>query len=226
MAGVNFKICGNKPPFNVELRKDSPTGILVNTMSVSTSGTCQTFTSLDYDTNYFLIANDSVSNSTSSGFTSCSEPPPPDIFLRTIETFNEPKSPEEMSIDYCTVCGTINYTPEMSSGQTYSLDLTYNQEITCTSNVIGSLSTVKIWTGTTEVFSNTISESGATSGVYSIYGITMDTPIYFETYSCSCADTTIEPSIFVSGTSTSSLRLSGIDDPINANFYIGTPDSK
>jgi len=224
MAGVNFKICGDRPPFCVELRKDSPTGLLIDSMSVANSGTCETFTSLDYNTCYYLVAEDDILNATSNSFVSCDVPVIPDINLTMVETFNDSPSPQPTECDYCRVCGCIGYSPNISVGQSYSLDICYNQAVEKNSGLVDSLSTVKIFTGITEVFDSSLSTVGSCNGVYTVDNVTCDTDVKFETYSCVCAATNIPPLFLISGCSDTSICLADTDNNVNANFFICTPN--
>lgn len=227
MGDVNFKIRGNKPPFNVELRKDSPTGLLVNQKTVSASGTCETFTSLDYDNCYYLVSDDCINNTTSCGFISCGEPSIIDIDLTVDEFYTDNQTPVIDECDYCSVCGCVAYSPSMSSGQTYSLDFCYNQTTESDDTNMSSISCVIVYTGGTSgtnVFNSEASYNEICNGIYTVDNVTYDNLITFETYSCACACHLYLPDIKMCSSSTSSICLADTDNNVNANFIISTPN--
>lgn len=124
MAGVAFKIRGNQPPFNVDIKESTITGPVVETRIVPTSGSCQTFTSLLDDQQYYVVVSDNINKITQTNFTT---PPSPlsDIYVSMNETYrNLSAYSDEYGYFYngCS-CNTITNNPALSSGDSYDVNL-------------------------------------------------------------------------------------------------------
>lgn len=226
MAGVNFKIRGDSPPFNVKLRKNSPIwGELIEEKTVMQSGITESFLSLDYDTNYYLVATDSTSKTVSTEFMSVEIPTININFNEYYDNFDTSETINgDIKYQECIVCGCLEHNPSLSNGQSYDLNIHYNLE-TCVTCNIKSLSNIEIFNDNNRIFSKTTIDNKPQSiGSYVIENINSAMPITYKAYSCVYVlDPELVPFITESGYSKTYIGMSGSQNMINVDLNVSSP---